>query len=194
MKKRCGWVDGSFEVYIKYHDQEWGVPVTDDKVLFEFLTLEGAQAGLSWSTILKKRSGYTQAFAEWNFKEVANFDENKIQQLMGDPGIVRNQLKIRSTITNARHFITVRDEFGSFSSYLWSFVNDQPIDNQFTSLDQVPAKTNLSDTISKDLKKRGFKFVGTTIIYAYLQAVGVVNDHTTDCFRYQEILSLRSPT
>lgn len=184
MKKRCQWVEGSFDLYIKYHDDEWGVPVHDDKTLFEFLILEGAQAGLSWSTILKKREGYKLAFANWDFELVARYGEKKIQELMGDPGIVRNQLKIRSAVSNAQSFIKVIEKFGSFDAYLWNFVGGTPVINRFKDMSEVPAKTELSDTISKDLKKRGFKFVGSTIIYAYMQAVGVVNDHTTDCFRW----------
>ena len=187
MKQRCQWVNGTFDEYIKYHDQEWGVPVHDDKVLFEFLTLEGAQAGLSWSTILKKREGYREAFTNWEVQRIADYGEDMIQQLMLNPGIVRNQLKIRSTVTNAQYFIQLQDQFESFNNYLWSFVDGIPIVNQHKSLQDIPAKTELSDTISKDLKKRGFKFVGTTIIYAYMQAVGLVNDHATNCFRYQQV-------
>ena len=187
MKQRCQWVNGTFDEYIKYHDQEWGVPVHDDKVLFEFLTLEGAQAGLSWSTMGKKREGYREAFTNWEVQRIADYGEDMIQQLMLNPGIVRNQLKIRSTVTNAQYFIQLQDQFESFNNYLWSFVDGIPIVNQHKSLQDIPAKTELSDTISKDLKKRGFKFVGTTIIYAYMQAVGLVNDHATNCFRYQQV-------
>ncbi len=187
MKQRCQWVNGAFDEYIKYHDEEWGVPVHDDKVLFEFLTLEGAQAGLSWSTILKKRDGYRVAFSNWEVEMIANYSEDTIQQLMLNPNIVRNQLKIRSTVTNAQKFIQLQDLFESFDNYLWSFVEGQPIVNQYHSLQEIPATTDVSDTISKDLKKRGFKFIGTTIIYAYMQAVGLVNDHTTDCFRYGDL-------
>ena len=192
MKNRCQWVEGAFEEYLNYHDREWGVPVHDDKILFEFLTLEGAQAGLSWSTILKKRDGYSQAFANWNFEKVALYDEQKILDLMQNPNIVRNQLKIRSTVTNAQSFIKVIEDHGSFDAYLWSFVDGKPIDNSFNSLSEVPAKTPLSDRISKELLKKGFKFVGSTIVYAYMQAVGLVNDHTVDCFRHRQILDLRS--
>ena len=187
MKKRCQWVNGAFGEYIKYHDEEWGVPVHDDKILFEFLTLEGAQAGLSWSTILKKRNGYRIAFANWEVEKVAGFNEDMIRQLMRNTNIVRNQLKIRSTVTNAQKFIHVQDLFESLNNYLWSFVEGQPIVNQHHSVQEIPASTAVSDIISKDLKKRGFKFVGTTIIYAYMQAVGLVNDHTTDCFRHQQV-------
>jgi len=187
MKTRCQWAAGSFDEYIEYHDLEWGVPVHDDQVLFEFLTLEGAQAGLSWSTILKKRNGYREAFSHWDIENVATYDEQKIQELMLDPSIVRNQLKIRSTVTNAQNFINISEQIGSFDQYIWSFVDGDPIVNCFKSHHDVPASTDLSDTISKDLKKKGFKFVGTTIVYAYMQAVGMVNDHTTDCFRYLEV-------
>ena len=192
MKERCKWAEGTFDDYIRYHDLEWGVPVHDDRILFEFLTLEGAQAGLSWSTILKKRSGYREAFANWDFEKVALFNEQTILDLMNNPRIVRNQLKIRSTVTNAQNFLKVVENHGSFDAYLWSFVEGRPITNKFRTLSEVPAKTELSDRISRDLLKKGFKFVGSTIVYAYMQAVGVVNDHTVDCFRHQEIIDLRS--
>lgn len=185
-KSRCAWCLSS-EKYIQYHDTEWGVPVKDDNILFEFLILEGAQAGLSWSTILKKREGYKVAFDQFDYKKIAQYPAEKVEELMQNPGIVRNRLKIKSTITNAQKFMEVQKEFGSFSNYLWSFVNHQPIQNHIKKLSEVPAKTELSDKISKDLLKRGFKFVGSTIIYAYLQAVGVVNDHVEDCFRYPEL-------
>ncbi len=187
MKKRCQWAEGTFDEYIKYHDEEWGVPVYNDKVLFEFLTLEGAQAGLSWSTILKKRDGYCEAFSNWEVEKIAGYGEEKIQQLMLNPGIIRNQLKIRSTVTNAQNFIQVQNQYQSFDNYLWAFVAGKPIVNHYANLLDMPTKTEQSDIISKDLKKRGFKFVGSTIIYAYMQAVGLVNDHTTDCFRYREL-------
>ncbi|GJM30544.1 MAG: DNA-3-methyladenine glycosylase [Cyclobacteriaceae bacterium] len=183
MAKRCHWVENSFDLYIEYHDQEWGVPVHEDKKLFEFLILEGAQAGLSWSTILKKREGYREAFADWDVNEVSKFDEKRILELMNNRDIVRNQLKIRSSVTNAQCFIKVIEQYGTFANFLWGFVDGKPIINQFKNMGQVPAKTDLSDTISKDLKQKGFKFVGSTIIYAYMQAVGLVNDHTVDCFR-----------
>ena len=192
MSKRCQWVQGTFEAYIQYHDLEWGVPVTDDKVLFEFLTLEGAQAGLSWSTILNRREGYRLAFSNWEVRKIAAYDEQKVQELMQDPGIIRNQLKIRSTIINAQNFIKVADEYGGFNKYLWSYVNGSPIHHGYKSMDEIPAQTELSDKLSKDLKNRGFKFVGSTIMYAYLQAVGLVNDHTVDCFRYQQLLKHKS--
>ena len=188
MCKRCDWVEGQFPEYIKYHDEEWGVPVHDDKTHFEFLILEGAQAGLSWSTILKRRAGYRKAFADFNVEEVANFDDRILDSLLLDKGIIRNRLKVYATATNARAFIKVQEEFGSFDAYIWSFVNGKPIVNGWKLMSEIPATTNESDALSKDLKKRGFKFVGSTIIYAHMQACGLVNDHTTDCFRYQEIV------
>jgi DNA-3-methyladenine glycosylase I len=181
-KKRCGWVDGASAEYIRYHDKEWGRPVHDDRHLFEMLTLEGAQAGLSWSTILNKRAGYRRAFANFDPRKVARFDARKRQALLGDAGIVRNRLKIDSTITNARAFLEVQRECGSFDCYLWSFVEGRPAVNRPRAMKDVPARTELSDRLSKDLKRRGFRFVGTTIVYAYLQAVGVVNDHARGCF------------
>ncbi len=168
---------------IKYHDEEWGIPVHDDNKLFEFIVLEGAQAGLSWSTVLKKRENYRKAFEGFNPKIVAKFD-NKIKKLLENKGIIRNKLKIESAITNARAFLEVQKEFGSFNNYIWSFVNNKPVQNSFRTINDIPAKTELSDKISKDLKKRGFKFVGPTITYAFMQAIGMVNDHTTDCFRH----------
>ncbi len=187
MKNRCSWCENAFDAYVRYHDEEWGVPVHDDTTQFEFLILESAQAGLSWSTILKKREGYRQAFAGFDFEKVARFDEPKIQQLLQNPEIVRNKLKIRSAINNAQKFIEIRNEFGSFGSYIWSFVDSSPVQNSWISLSEVPATTKISDTLSKDLKKRGFKFIGSTIIYAHMQATGMVNDHVTSCFRYQEV-------
>jgi DNA-3-methyladenine glycosylase I len=178
-KKRCRWVPADDVDYIHYHDKEWGRPVHDDRLLFEMLTLEGAQAGLSWSTILHKRSSYQRAFANFDPRKVARFDASKKAALMKNPGIVRNRLKIDSTVTNARAYLEVQGEFGSFDRYLWAFVNGKPVINDSGSF---PTRTQLSDRISKDLKKRGFRFVGTTILYAYLQAVGVVNDHSGDCF------------
>jgi DNA-3-methyladenine glycosylase I len=188
MCKRCDWVAGQFSEYIKYHDEEWGVPVHDDKKHFEFLILEGAQAGLSWSTILKRRKGYRAAFADFNVEEVAKFDQKKIDAILLDKGIIRNKLKLQSAVTNAQAFLKVQEEFGSFDKYIWSFVDNKPIVKGWTKMSQIPATTKESDTLSKDLKKRGFKFVGSTIIYAHIQACGLVNDHTTDCFRYQEIV------
>ena len=188
MCKRCQWVEGQFPEYIKYHDEEWGVPVHNDKKLFEFLILEGAQAGLSWSTILKRREGYRSAFADFNVERVAKYDEGKIALLLLDPGIIRNKLKVNATVSNAKAFINIQEEFGSFDQYIWSFVGGKPIVRSWKSMSQIPATTKESDELSKDLKKRGFKFVGSTIIYAHMQACGLVNDHTTDCFRYQEII------
>ncbi|MFY0683247.1 MAG: DNA-3-methyladenine glycosylase I [Balneola sp.] len=181
-KTRCDWATDQFEEYQIYHDEEWGVPVHDDRVHFEFLTLEGAQAGLSWATILKKREGYKKSFADFDPKKVAQFDEATIQKLLQFEGIVRNKLKVRSTVTNAQKFLEVQNEFGSFDNYVWRFVNGEPIINQWKSMDEVPVTTLESDALSKDLKKRGFKFVGSTIMYAYMQACGLVNDHTIDCF------------
>lgn len=175
---------------VAYHDREWGVPVRDDFRLFEFLTLEGAQAGLSWQTILNKRGGYRKAFAGFDPEVVALFTPVEEQQLLQNPEIVRNRLKVSSTIGNARAFLTVQQEFGSFASYLWGFVEKRPLHNKWSDWREIPAETPLSDTISRDLKKRGFRFVGPTIIYAFMQAVGLVNDHTTDCFRYHELRDL----
>jgi DNA-3-methyladenine glycosylase I len=180
--KRCEWLTKD-DIYVKYHDEEWGVPVFDDRLLFEMLTLEGAQAGLSWITVLKKRENYKKAFDNFYVEKIVTYGEDKIQSLLENKGIIRNKLKIRSTITNAKAFIEIQKEFGSFSNFIWAYVNNQPIINNWTDTNEVPARTELSDKISKDLKKRGFKFVGSTIIYAYLQGIGVVNDHTSFCFR-----------
>jgi DNA-3-methyladenine glycosylase I len=174
-------------VYVAYHDQEWGVPVRNDRRLFEFLVLEGAQAGLSWSTILNKRDGYKRAFRDFDPEVVSALGDDELEALRGDSRIVRNRLKIRSARTNARAFLSVRDEFGSFSQYLWRFVDGVPVVGGFREMEDVPVTTSLSDTVSTDLKNRGFTFVGSTIVYAYLQAVGVVNDHLTRCFRYEEL-------
>ena len=182
-KVRCGWASG--ELSIRYHDEEWGVPVHHDRTLFEFLILEGAQAGLSWSTILNKRENYRKAFDGFDPARVAGYDRRKIQQLLRDPGIVRNKLKIASTVENAKAFLRVEEELGSFDRYIWQFVGGKPLVNQRKSLRQVPARTAESDALSKDLKRRGFKFVGSTICYAFMQAVGMVNDHVVDCFRYR---------
>lgn len=187
MKKRCTWCENTFDEYIKYHDEEWGVPVHDDRVHFEFLILEGAQAGLSWATILKRRDGYRAAFADFDPEEVAQFSQEKVEALLLDPGIIRNRLKVQGTVINAQKFLEVQKEFGSFDRYIWSFVGEKPIVNAWKSMKEVPATTPESDVMSKDLKKRGFKFVGSTIMYAYMQACGLVNDHTTDCFRYKEV-------
>jgi len=186
---RCSWC-GNDPLYVAYHDQEWGVPVYDDRTLFEFLTLEGAQAGLSWSTILKKREGYRSAFDGFDAEKVARYDGIKISALLTDPGIVRNQLKIGSAVTNAQAFLKIQGEWGSFSDYLWSFVDGRPIQNARRSLAEIPAKTPLAEVLSKDLKKRGFRFVGPTIIYAHMQATGMVNDHLVTCFRYPEIVAM----
>lgn len=183
---RCGWVT-SDPIYIEYHDKEWGVPVYDDAKLFEFLLLEFFQAGLSWLTILKKRENFRKAFDGLDYKQIAKYDDKKVEQLLNDKGIIRNKLKINAAISNAAAFMNVQEEFGSFSKYTWSFVDGKPIQNRFKSLKEVPANTPLSDKISKDLKKRGFKFVGTTVIYAHMQATGMVNDHTTGCFRHEEV-------
>jgi len=184
-KKRCHWVVDSDLEYIRYHDKEWGRPVHEERLLFEMLILEGAQAGLSWSTILRKRANYRRAFAGFDPNKVARFDAARQAALLLNPGIVRNRLKIDSTVTNARAFLAVQREFGSFDCYLWSFVQRHPVVNGSRAHHKIPPRTTLSDTISKDLKKRGFRFVGTTIVYAYLQAVGVVNDHSRDCFLYR---------
>lgn len=187
MKKRCTWCENTFDEYIKYHDEEWGVPVHDDRIHFEFLILEGAQAGLSWATILKRRDGYRAAFADFDPEEVAQFSQEKVEALLLDPGIIRNRLKVQGTVINAQKFLEVQKEYGSFDKYIWSFVGGKPIVNACKSMKEVPATTLESDAMSKDLKKRGFKFVGSTIMYAYMQACGLVNDHTTDCFRYKEV-------
>lgn len=185
--KRCEWAEGQFEEYKTYHDEEWGVPVHNDKTHFEFLILEGAQAGLSWSTILKRRDDYRKAFADFDVEKVARFDEKKIQKLLQFEGIIRNKLKVRSAVTNAQHFLEIQKEFGSFDTYIWSFVDGKPIINHWKNLKEAPATTKESDALAKDLKKRGFKFTGSTIMYAHMQACGLVMDHTTDCFRYKEL-------
>lgn len=183
MKNRCFWVTDS-QLYKDYHDNEWGQPVFDDATLFEFLILETFQAGLSWITILNKRKNFRKAFDNFDYKKIAKYPESKYNSLLQDAGIIRNKLKIRSSITNAQLFIEVQKEFGSFSKFIWSYVDGKPIVNKFHKKEDVPATTALSDKISKDFKKRGFKFVGSTVVYAYLQAIGMVNDHTTDCFKY----------
>ena len=188
MKKliRCSWVPENNIEYQKYHDEEWGIPVFDDKKLFEMLILEGAQAGLSWETVLKKRQGYKDAFYDFDVKKCASMSDEELEMLMKNSSIIRNRLKIFSVRKNANAFIKIQEEFASFSNYLWAYVSNKPIRNNFTSISQIPSKTELSDKISKDLRKRGMSFVGSTIIYAYMQAVGIVNDHTTDCFRFSE--------
>jgi DNA-3-methyladenine glycosylase I len=184
-KKRCAWAEqGKSDLYIAYHDEEWGVPVHDDRTHFEFLVLEGAQAGLSWATILNKREGYRKAFAGFEPAKVARFRNEKLERLLANKGIVRNRLKIKSTVENARVFLEVQRECGSFDTYIWSFVGGQPKVNRRRRMKDIPPRTRESDALSKDLKRRGFKFAGTTIIYAYMQAVGLVNDHVVDCFRY----------
>ena len=186
MKTRCGWGE-SFPEYMAYHDEEWGVPVHDDRLLFEFLVLEGAQAGLSWATILKKRENYRKAFAGFDIQRVAAFTDDDIERLLQDSGIVRNRLKIASAIKNAQGVLRIQDEFGSLGAFLWQFVDGQPIQNGWGSMSEVPAETDESKAMSKALKKRGFNFVGPTICYAFMQAVGLVNDHITSCFRHQEL-------
>lgn len=181
--KRCAWCS-SDPLYQQYHDEEWGVPSYDDQHLFEMLILEGAQAGLNWLTILKKRQGYRKAFDHFDARKVARYTPKKIEKLLLNPGIIRNRLKVQAAVTNAQNYLEVKDEFGSFSDYIWQFVDGEPVINHWKNLKQVPASTKQSDAMSKELKKRGFKFVGSTICYAYMQAVGMVNDHTTDCFRY----------
>ncbi len=186
---RCAWAEGHFPEYVRYHDQEWGAPVHDDKTHFEFLVLESAQAGLSWATVLKRREGYRQAFAGFDAEKVARFTEEDIQRLLQDTGIIRNQLKIRAAVNNARLFLDVQQEFGSFSAYIWQFVGGSPIINHWKDPKEVPATSAESNALSKNLKKRGFKFVGNTIIYAHMQACGLIMDHTTNCFRYSELVS-----
>ncbi len=191
-KIRCGWVGGD-PMTIAYHDEEWGVPVHHDRLLFEFLVLEGAQAGLSWSTILKKRENYRAAFDNFDPRKVAGYGEDKIQGLLQNPGIVRNRLKIQSTAINALAVLAVQQEFGSFDTYIWRFVDGETIHNGWKRLQDIPGKTREAEAMSKDLKKRGFKFVGPTICYAFMQATGLVNDHTTDCFRFKQLCSSHCP-
>jgi len=190
--KRCGW-SGSDPLYVRYHDEEWGVPVHDDRTLFEFLILEGAQAGLSWLTILRKRDAYREAFDGFDPVRVARFDGRKVSQLLRNPGIVRNRLKIESAVANARAFLRVKEEFGSFAAYQWQFVGGRPRQNRRRTLQEIPARTEESDALSKDLKRRGFGFVGSTIVYAHMQAVGMVNDHVVGCFRRSQVARLGSP-
>jgi DNA-3-methyladenine glycosylase I len=187
-QRRCGWAEHN-ELQMAYHDTEWGVPVHDDCRFFEFLVLEGAQAGLAWDTILRKREGYRGAFAGFDPQKVARFDAARVERLLEDPGIVRNRLKIESAIQNAHHFLTVQEQFGSFDAYVWQFVGGRPIQNSWRGMGEVPASTPHSDAMSKDLKKRGFKFVGTTICYAFMQATGMVNDHLITCFRHGDMSS-----
>jgi DNA-3-methyladenine glycosylase I len=184
--KRCVWCE-SEDIYIKYHDKEWGVPLHTDKKLFEFLILEGAQAGLSWITVLKKRKAYREAFDQFDFNKIANYKESKIKSLLNNSGIIRNQLKIRGTVKNANAYIKVREEFGTFNKYIWQFTDGKTKQNSWKSLKEIPAQTKESELMSKDLKKRGFTFVGPTICYAFMQAIGMVNDHVTNCYRYKEL-------
>jgi DNA-3-methyladenine glycosylase I len=192
MTIRCQWA-GDDPLMVQYHDAEWGVPKHEDRRLFEDLVLDGAQAGLSWMTILRKRENYRQAFDNFDAAKVANYDETKIEELLQNAGIIRNRQKINSAIKNAQAFLKVQEEFGSFDAYIWGFVDGRPIQNSWENMSQLPAKTALSETISKDLKKRGFSFVGPTIVYAFMQAVGLVNDHTADCFRYHEVTAMTLP-
>ncbi|MBB6428493.1 DNA-3-methyladenine glycosylase I [Algisphaera agarilytica] len=185
---RCEWAKG--EIYEQYHDEEWGVPSRDERHLFEMLILEGAQAGLSWITILNKREHYRKVYDNFDVKKVARYTEAKQKKLLADPGIVRNRLKVAASVQNAKAFLAVQDEFGSFADYVWAFVDHKPIQNRFKSLSEVPAKTDISDSLSKDLKKRGFKFVGSTIMYAFMQSVGMVNDHVIDCPRHRACAEL----
>jgi DNA-3-methyladenine glycosylase I len=191
-RTRCAW-SGTDPTYVGYHDTEWGVPVHDERVLFEFLVLEGAQAGLSWITILRKRDAYRRAFDGFDPEKVARYGERKVEALLGDAGIVRNRMKVESAVKNARAFLAVQEEFGSFDAYQWRFVEGQPLQNRWRSMKEVPPRTSVSDAYSKDLKKRGFGFVGSTIVYAHMQAVGMVNDHVVDCFRHREVARLAAP-
>src|SRR5258706_2468698 len=188
-KKRCAW-SGTEPLYVAYHDEEWGVPIHDDRVLFEFLVLEGAQAGLSWVTILRKRDGYRRAFDRFDPRKVARYDKRKLQALLADAGIVRNRAKVESAIKNAKAFLKVQEAFGSFDAYQWRFVDGRPLQNRWRAVRDIPPSTDESDAMSKDLKGRGFSFVGSKIIYAHMQAVGMVNDHVVDCFRYGEVAKL----
>jgi DNA-3-methyladenine glycosylase I len=187
--RRCGWC-GVEPLYVAYHDTEWGVPQHDERALFELLILEGAQAGLAWSTILRKREGYRRAFDNFDAARIARYGEADVARLLADPGIVRNRLKVAAAISNARAALAVREAFGGLDAYFWRFVDGAPIQNAWTDLGQLPARTELSDTISRDLRQRGFKFVGSTIVYAYMQATGMVNDHLVDCFRHREVAAL----
>jgi DNA-3-methyladenine glycosylase I len=190
MMNRCEWVTGADALMIEYHDCEWGVPVRNDRKHFEFLTLEAAQAGLSWSTILKRREGYRQAFSDFAPEMVARYTDARIEKLLQDPSIIRNRLKVAAAVKNARQFLAVQEEFGSFDAYAWRFVDGRPIVNRRKTMKDVPATSAESDAFSKDLKSRGFSFVGSTIIYAHMQAIGMVNDHLIDCFRYEEVQRL----
>jgi DNA-3-methyladenine glycosylase I len=186
-KTRCDWAVMTDELYVRYHDEEWGVPVHDDRLLFEFIILEGAQAGLSWRTVLNKRNNYRAAFDNFDAEKIARYNEAKVAKLLNNEGIIRNKLKVRSAVLNAKAFLKVRDEFGSFDRYMWRFVDGRPIINHLKSMKDIPAKTKISDALSKDLLQRGFKFVGSTICYAHMQAIGMVNDHLVTCFRHKEL-------
>ena len=190
-KNRCSWC-GDDPLYIRYHDEEWGVPLYDDQALFECLILETFQAGLSWITVLKKRENFRNAFDRFNYSKIATYDEKKIESLLQNSGIIRNKLKILSAISNAKCFIEIQNEFGSFRKYIWGFVNENPVKNNFKTTSEYPVKTSLSETIGKDLKNRGFKFVGATVVYAFMQAIGIVNDHVESCFRYLDKPNLNS--
>lgn len=183
---RCAWVPAGDELYTKYHDEEWGVPVHDDRVMFEFLVLESAQAGLSWKTVLNKRENYRRLFAEFDPEKIAEFDETMIVSLLLDVGIIRNRAKVRATVNNAKAFLKIQNEFGSFTKYIWGFVSGKVIDGKRKTIKDLPSRSDVSDALAKDLKKRGFSFLGTTVCYAHLQATGLINDHTEDCFRYRE--------
>jgi DNA-3-methyladenine glycosylase I len=193
MRKRCNWGTND-PLYIEYHDREWGVPLHDDRRLFEFLILEGIQAGLSWLIVLKKRENFRHALDGFDPQKIAHYDSGKIEELLQNPGIIRNRLKIQAAVTNAGAFLEVQEELGSFDTYIWQFVDGRPIRNRWQSVSEIPATTDRSDAMSRDLKGRGFRFVGSTICYAFMQAVGMVNDHVTDCFRYQEIGQIRPPS
>lgn len=190
-KQRCGWVSPDNDLYVKYHDEEWGVPCHDDAKLFEMLILEGAQAGLSWSTVLKKRDNYCKAFDNFDPAKVAAYDEKKVAELLANEGIIRNRLKVNSAIRNAKVVLEIQKEFGSFDKYIWGFVNNKPIQSEIGPLSEIPGSTEVSDKISKDLKKRGMNFIGSTIIYAFMQAVGMVNDHQRSCYRHSEVKKLK---
>ena len=189
-KYRCGWCVGD-PLYEAYHDQEWGVPVYDDQTIFEFLILETFQAGLSWITILRKRENFREALDAFDYKKIAAYSDDKLEELLQNPGIIRNRLKVKATVSNAQAFIKIQEEFGSFSKYIWSFVNHKPVQNSVKNYKEAPATTAISDALSKDLKKRGFKFTGSTVVYAHMQATGMVNDHEVNCFRYAEVSKLQ---
>lgn len=190
IKRRCSWASDN-PLLGEYHDKEWGVPAHDDRRLFEFLVLEGAQAGLSWETVLKKRENFRKAFDNFDAAKISNYKDEDVKRLLTDPSIIRNRLKVRATIVNAQKFLEIQKEFGTFDKYIWQYVGGIPINNRFKSLSELPAKTKQSEAMSKDLRRRGFKFVGATICYAFMQAVGMINDHTIDCFRYNEILKIQ---